>query len=262
MANPMPDLAPFHGFLIDLDGTLIRGEETVAGAADLLEATGGHFVIVSNNSTDTPDTLSPRLVRSGLPIPPGRILLAGTLALERIALRRPGARVLLLASAALHQHARLLGLRPEETEPEIVLVARDDRLTYARLAAAANAVLAGAELVITNPDLTHPGTGGSVVPETGAIAAALLACTGPVPRLLVGKPEPALFAAGLARLGTPAGRTLVIGDNPATDAAGAAKVNLPYILVGPHQGVSVKELARDLAESRRRRIGALEPCAE
>lgn len=249
--DAMHDFHHYQGFLIDLDGTLIRGAEIVEGAAELLQATAGQFVVVSNNSSDTPVELSQKLCRGGLPVPADRILLAGTLAVEQIAAQQPRARVQILGSAALHRHALDRGLMPVEADADIVLVARDEALGYARLAAAANAVRAGARLFIANPDLTHPGPAGSIVPETGAIAAALLACTGQVPRTLVGKPEPALFTAGLAILGTPANRTLVIGDNPATDAAGAEKMHLPFILVGVHQDMMLAQLARRLADSRR-----------
>lgn len=248
----MYELDHYQGFLIDLDGTLIRGAEIVDGAAELLRMIGNRYVVVSNNSSDTPETLAFKLRRGGLPVPAERILLAGALAAEETARTRPGARVLILGSDVLHRHARDRGLLPVESNPDIVLVARDETLSYARLATAANAVRTGAELVIANPDMTHPGVSGSVVPETGAIAAALLACTGPVPRTVIGKPEPALFAAGLKLLGTPVEHTLVVGDNPATDAAGAAKLGLPCILVGDGQGLTLVDLGRRLAGAGRR----------
>lgn len=218
-----------RGWLIDLDGTLVCGGRPVAGADVFLKACDERFVIVSNDAEHTPAELARDLRRLGLNVPARRIVLAGTVALKDIAARRPGARVLMLASEGLMCHARGIGLKPVTTLPEIVFLGRDRRFTHTRLALAANAVRAGAELVVANPDLVHPGPDGSVVPETGALLAALLACTGPVPYRVVGKPEPALFEEGLALLGLPKREAAMLGDNPRTDGEGACRFGLRYV---------------------------------
>lgn len=221
--------AEIRGWLIDLDGTLVCGGRPLAGAAGFLQACGERFVIVSNDGEHTPAELAGDLARVGLDVPAGRIVLAGAVALKQIAARRPGASVLMLASEGLTRHAREIGLRPVSTRPEIIFLGRDRRFTHRRLALAANAVRDGAELVVANPDLVHPGPDGSVVPETGALLAALLACTGPVPYRVVGKPEPALFEEGLALLGLPKREVAMLGDNPRTDGEGARRFGLRYI---------------------------------
>ncbi len=165
----------------------------------------------------------------GLDVPAGRIVLAGATALREIAARRPRARVLMLASEGLTRHARDVGLRPVRTQPHIVFLGRDRRFSHRRLEMAANVVRAGAELVVANPDLVHPGPGGSIVPETGALLAALLASTGPVSYRVVGKPEPALFEAGLALLGLPRCDVAMLGDNPRTDGEGARRFGIRYV---------------------------------
>lgn len=218
-----------RGWLIDLDGTLLCGGRAMPGAHAFLEACAGRFVVVSNDAEHTPAELASNLRRIGFDVPADRIVLAGTVGLDEMAVRRPGARVLALASDSLLRHARERGLTPVRTRPDIVFLGRDRRFSHARLALAANAVRAGAELVVANPDLVHPGPGGTIVPETGALLAALLACTGPVNYRLVGKPEPALFAAGLALLGLPKRAVAMLGDNPRTDGEGARRFGLRYV---------------------------------
>lgn len=220
-----------RGWLIDLDGTLVCGGRAMPGAQAFLEACAGRFVVVSNDAEHTPAELAGELRQLGLDVPASRIVLAGAIALDDIATRRPGARVLVLASDALVRHAREHGLTPVRTQPDIVFLGRDRRFSHARLALAANAVRAGAELVVANPDLVHPGPDGTIVPETGALLAALLACTGPVSYRLVGKPEPALFAAGLALLCLPKRVVAMLGDNPRTDGEGARRFGLRYVEV-------------------------------
>lgn len=220
-----------RGWLIDLDGTLVCGGQAMPGAGAFLRACAGRFVVVSNDAEHTPEELASGLRRMGLDVPARRIVLAGAIALDDIAARRPGARVLVLASDSLLRHARECGLVPVRMRPDVVFLGRDRRFNHARLARAANAVRAGAELVVANPDLVHPGPDGAVVPETGALLAALLACTGPVNYRLVGKPEPTLFAAGLALLGLPKRMVAMLGDNPRTDGEGARRFGLRYVEV-------------------------------
>lgn len=223
-----------RGVLLDLDGTLVAGETCLPGAAALLARVAGRAAIVSNDAEHTPTQMAARLRRLGLALPRSRILLAGALAIDSLARERPGARVLLLASRALGRYAEQRGLRlvpplPGAGAAEVVMLGRDRAFSYARLQAAANAVRAGAALLACNPDHTHPGHAGGIVPETGALLAAVLACTGPVPVRVFGKPEPSLFHAGMAALGTTPQETIMLGDNPATDGAGALRLGLGFV---------------------------------
>ncbi|CAH1678496.1 putative Acid sugar phosphatase [Hyphomicrobiales bacterium] len=222
-------LDDIRGWLVDLDGTLVRGGLALPGAGDFLDAFADRYVIVSNDAEHTPLELSRSLKRLGLNVPADRIVLAGAWAIDGIAAERPGARVLMLASRGLMRYARARGLVPVQEWPDFVFLGRDRLFTYERLAIAANAVRAGAKLVVANPDLVHPGADGRVVPETGALLAALLACTGPVSYRLVGKPQTALFDAGLALLGLPRHAVAMVGDNPATDGEGARRAGLRYV---------------------------------
>lgn len=217
------------GYLVDLDGTLMSGRVALPGAVELVQRLGERLVIVSNDAEHTPAQLAGRLNAARLPVPAERIVLAGTTALELVAAEQPRAKVLLVASIALRRYARYLGLEVTDERPDVVVLARDRHFTYAKLMSAANAVRAGARLVVSNPDRTHPGQGGEAVPETGALAAAVLACTGPVPHRIVGKPEPTLFLKGLALLGIARHAGVVVGDNPETDGAGAIRLGLRYV---------------------------------
>lgn len=218
-------------YLIDLDGTLIRGGAPLPFAASLIESLKGRFVVLSNDAEHMPEQLSRTLRAMNLHIPPERIVLAGATAVDLVAREMPGARVMLLASTVLRTYARRLGIELVETGGDAVLLGRDRQFSFTRLAAAANAVREGAELIIANPDRTHPGKDGSVVPETGALLSAILACAGDVPYRVIGKPEPPMFWKALALLGASADDTLMIGDNIETDARGALRVGMRFVHV-------------------------------
>ncbi|SEP64072.1 Haloacid Dehalogenase Superfamily Class (subfamily) IIA/haloacid dehalogenase superfamily, subfamily IA, variant 1 with third motif having Dx(3-4)D or Dx(3-4)E [Devosia sp. YR412] len=227
------NFAAHRGFLIDLDGTLASGLHLLPGARDLLAATADRFAIVSNDSEHTPDQLARRFREWRLPLPPERIVLAGVTALEAAAERYPGSRLVLLGSPALRRMARNMGFELVERNAQVVIVARDRQFTYAKLAMAARAVRDGADVLVAAPDLSHPGADGYLVPEAGALAAALFAVTGPVPHRVIGKPQPELFRHACRSIGIAPEHCVVIGDNPRTDGAGASGLGVPFWQVVP-----------------------------
>jgi HAD superfamily hydrolase (TIGR01450 family) len=227
------EIGACSGFMVDLDGTLIDAAGPRPGARRFVERYGDRLLVLSNNSTDTPESLSRRLRGFDLPIPADRLLLAGCFAVDVVAKDRPGACLQLIGTETLLAYALARGLScAGAAAAEIVLVARDPLLTYAKLAAAANAIRLGARFYATNPDATHPGPAGTLVPETGALTAAVAMAAGRLPDHVFGKPDATFVAEGLRRLGSGRARTLVIGDNPDTDGRGAAALGLGFVHIG------------------------------
>lgn len=243
-------LAQARHLLIDLDGTLIREDEPLPGARELLAQFRDRYVIVSNNSTHTAEGVARRLSRMGLKVAPEHIVLAGELAVAHMRREHPHARILLAGSPALLRHAFSRGCELVKAEAEFVLLALDPFFNRARLALMANELRRGARLVVSNSDDNHPGPAGTVVPETGALMAALVSASGVQPWRVIGKPGPLLFEEGLRRLGAAPAGTLVIGDNPATDALGAAQLGMACLLVGSHPRAEAPTLAALLREAR------------
>lgn len=223
------------GVLIDLDGTLVRGGRPVPGSPELIRSLGRRAIVVSNNSSHTPADLSEQLSRLGIDISPPCLLLAGDVALRTLRREYADAAVLLCANEAMTEHAAAMGIQLVlgEGRPDIVLLTRDDTFTYKKLCRAVDAVRSGARLVAANPDLTHPGLEGRVVPETGALLQSLLACPGVEVHLTIGKPEPFLLLEGARRLGRPISACVMVGDNPATDGVGAKRLGMRCLLVDP-----------------------------
>lgn len=238
-----------NAYLVDLDGTLIRGGAALPFAASLLDSLGGRFAVLSNDAEHMPEQLSRSLRAMNLHVPPERIVLAGATAIDLVAREMPGASVMLLASTVLRTYARRLGIELVESGGDVVLLGRDRLFSFTRLAAAANAVRDGAQLIVANPDRTHPGKDGMVVPETGALLAAILACTGEVRYRIIGKPEPPMFWKALSLLGAEAESTVVIGDNVETDARGALRVGMSFVHVDEWvaRGLLPAQLQRDHA---------------
>lgn len=248
-------LARARHLLVDLDGTLVRQQEAIAGAAELLAHFDGRYAIVSNNSTHTAPGLAQRLRRLGLRVPADRIVLAGEMAVRQLVREHPDARVMMVASPALQRYARTMGCQLVQADAEFVLLALDMRFSHARLALAVNELLRGARLVASNADVTHPGAHGRVVPETGALLAAVVAASGVQPLRITGKPAPSLFEEGLRRLDARPEDTVVVGDNPLTDAEGARRLGMACVLVGQAPGAVAPSVAGLFAAA----VGPAEP---
>lgn len=225
-------LEDYDAILCDLDGCLVSGPRVLPGAEALLARAGARLIVLSNNSTDTPATLSARLAGMGLAVPAGRIVLAGTAALEALARERE-VRLCLYGSPALHRHAIGLGLQLDRQRPSHVLLTRDERFSYADLRRCVGMLRRGARLLVANPDESHPGPDGDPVPETGSLLAAIRSVLPGLDYTVIGKPEPGLYHHALARLPAGRRRVLAIGDTPATDGAGAARLGFDLLLVGP-----------------------------
>ncbi|PTQ08862.1 HAD family hydrolase [Sphingomonas oleivorans] len=235
-------IAQADGILIDWDGCIALANRPQAKALAFLARHRERIAIVSNNSTHLPEDFARIMARAGVPIPPERIILAGMEAIRHAATL--GGRAMLLASQRLRAEALSLGLTLSRGETDLVVLLRDTRFTYAKLERATNALRNGARLILANDDLNHPGPHGRIVPETGALLAALEAAVRPaeIATDRIGKPAATLFCRAFDALAVDPRRSVMIGDNPDTDIAGAAALGMDAVLVGPRSGIGLGDL--------------------
>jgi 4-nitrophenyl phosphatase len=233
------DWSSVRGLLIDLDGVVYTGSEPIPGGAGfLVEARrrGVKFLLVTNNSTTSPELVAERLCGMRIEVQPEEILTSAQAAVAYVRARAaPGSRVRVIGEAGLRQAAEEEGfltiVEDGETDVEWVLAGLDRAFTYEKLTSATRAILAGARFVATNADALLPVEGGQVVPGAGSIMAAIQTATAVAP-IVVGKPEPGLFEHGLRRLGGLAPEHVaMIGDRLDTDVVGGKRAGLRTILV-------------------------------
>ena len=242
------ELSACSAILCDLDGCLISGNRVLNGAHEFVDAFREHLWVLSNNSTDTPDTLSGKLFSLGLNIAPDRIVLAGTSMIDLIAGRHSGATIALYGSAVLADYAMNKQLTLSMNAPEIVCITRDETFSYASLNAIIRHLHNGAQLYVSNCDHTHPGEDHRPVAETGALLGAIEKCVPGLEFISVGKPERHMYDAVRARLAGAGGVIVAIGDNPATDGLGAKAIGVPAIIIGSGPDADYRDL-RALVET-------------
>ena len=126
----------------DIDGVLLVSGRAVPGAGALLRRR--RCALVSNNSTHTARTLRGVFAGAGLAAREQDFFLAGEAAVRAVHESFPGKSVLALASGEVLACARrTLPLAGADETPGVVLVCRDETLTFEKLQRAVNALRAG-----------------------------------------------------------------------------------------------------------------------
>lgn len=235
------DLLSGHdALLLDVDGTLIRGNCALPAAAAVLGACrdrGVRLCLVTNNASRTPAEVAAHLGRVGIAVAPTEVLTAAEAAAELLQQRlgevtgRPP-RVVVCGGAGLTQAVTQAGMTalvdpPHEGPIDAVVNGLGPDLTWRHLAAAGYAVASGVPWIASNADLTYPTEHG-LAPGNGTLIAAISAATGRQPDV-AGKPSPVLFQ--IARERTGARCPLVVGDRLDTDIAAAVACGVDSLLV-------------------------------
>jgi ribonucleotide monophosphatase NagD (HAD superfamily) len=107
----------------------------------------------------------------------------------------------------------------------------------------------GADFIVSNVDISHPGSDGERVLETGVLLAAVKACLPGIKYKAIGKPSPLLYQAAMRRISAGRDELLAIGDNPATDREGARRMGVVCVLVGSDPGAHFQDLAEMVRSS-------------
>ncbi|SDT55274.1 4-nitrophenyl phosphatase [Paenibacillaceae bacterium GAS479] len=220
------------GLLLDLDGTIYRGDEVIEGAPELMEAlreAGVPYKYVTNNSSASPAAVAQRLRAMGIPADADEVCTSAQAAAAYAAEHFPGGKIFMVGEEGLAEELEGAGLQLVEEAADAVVQGINRRFTYEQAAAAVRELLSGAAYIMTNPDLLLPSKGG-LFPGAGSIGAMLQAASGVQP-VLIGKPSPVLMDYALGRLGVKREEVWVVGDNLATDIASGDNTGCRTILV-------------------------------
>jgi len=227
------DLAAIKGLLIDMDGVLYRGQAPIPGAGcfiAFLRCQGIAFLLLTNNSSLTPDQYVTKLKAMGIEAHAEEILTSAQATALYLAHQEPeGARVYVIGREGLRRALVEQGFCLVEQDVDYVAVGWDWDLTYAQLKRATLHIRAGARFIATNPDTTFPSEEG-IIPGNGAILAALEVATDVEP-LVIGKPHSTIFQLALAQLNLDVQGIAVLGDRLETDVLGGQRMGLGTLFV-------------------------------
>ena len=138
------------------------------------------------------------------------------------------AAVFLVGGDALRTEMEAVGA-VESHHPDFVVAGIDLSLPLQRLSDAVVHVRNGAQLIVTNPDLTVPIEGG-LRAGAGAVQAFIEAAAA-AEATIIGKPQAGIFQQALSSMGLEAHETIMVGDTIDTDIRGARAAKLRSVLV-------------------------------
>jgi 4-nitrophenyl phosphatase len=222
-------------FLFDLDGVFYKGKETRvkiggAKAVEHLRRRGKLLYILTNNSTDSVETIHRRLSAFDIPAKKEEILTSGLLTAEYLLAKHGKVAYFLVGEAGLEAEMKKLGHRRTIGEDaSFVVVGLDRRVTYEKLDKAARLVRNGAGLVATHSSRLYMYKTGPAL-ATGPLVKAIEFGSGKK-ATVIGKPSPLMFRAALQRAGCTAGESVMIGDQLDTDILGASRAGVDAVLV-------------------------------
>ncbi len=220
-----------RGLILDLDGTVYRGEEAVPGAAEAissLRARGVAIRYVTNRANRTTGEVQRQLQGMGLECGPDEVITSA----EATADFLEPEPVYVIGERGLLEALDRRGFVIDAVSAKTVIVSYDRGFSYDKLATAARLIGNGARFVATNADRGLRIASG-LVPGTGSLVAAVETATGVKP-LIVGKPERLIFDITLRSMGLSAENVVAVGDNLDTDipAGAAAGIRTAFILTG------------------------------
>jgi len=243
--SPVPggDAHPLEGYLLDLDGTVYRGDRAVPGAAGAiaaLRARGRRIAFLTNKPLHSREAYAEKLAELDIPASAADIVTSAAVLAQHLASGTPEARVFAIGEPPLLAELERAGLvlSDDPREVDVVVAAFDRTFDYRKLDIGFQAIKRGARFVATNPDRSCPVDGGEI-PDAAGVIAALEATTGRSVDEVVGKPSLLIVGAALERLGLPADRCAIVGDRLETDMAMGRAAGLTTILT--LTGVTTRE---------------------
>ncbi|GAA0235555.1 HAD-IIA family hydrolase [Haladaptatus pallidirubidus] len=228
-------MATYRGAIVDMDGTLVRGDELLSGTeagVRALRENGISLLLFSNNPTQPPERYVERLGAHGISIDEERVLTSALVTAEFLEAEYDERDAFVVGETYLRDLLRERGftVRNDPDSAELVVGSIDREFDYDELARALWALEDGSPFIGTDPDVTIPAPE-RLVPGSGAIINAIAGVAGREPAHILGKPAPQAGAAALERLSVPAEDCLVIGDRLDTDIALGEHIGATTVLV-------------------------------
>jgi len=230
-----------QGLILDIDGTVLRGDRTIPGAKETISELRrqGYPVVFVTNALESPDKQAVRLTSVGVNVMAKEIITAPQVLKAYLSEHMPNATINVISDSPLPEELGLdFRISDDPEEIEAIIVSCDRNLTYQKIEIGFQALRRGARFLAVNADPSCPLPGGEI-PDAGAVIGALEGCSGREPELVVGKPSPLIVKASLERLKLSASQCLVVGDSLESDISMGQQAGMRTALV--LTGVTRKE---------------------
>jgi NagD protein len=228
-------------YIIDMDGVIYQGSQLIPGAAEFvarLRSASAKFLFLTNASNRTPAELSHKLAGLGITVEESRFYTAALATAAFLAKQKPNGTAYVIGDAGLFSALYGVGYVVSELNPDYVVIGESRSYNYEMIEKAIRFIRGGARFIGTNPDVTGPAEGGSIIPACAALAAPIQLATGRKP-YYIGKPNPLMMRIAVQRLNDHSENCILIGDRMDTDIeAGIESGMITYLVLSgvTHRG--------------------------
>lgn len=230
-----PDLSSKELFLFDLDGVFYKGKERriKIGGTKIVRALRERkkkLLVLTNNSTDSTETVWSRLIETGVPVRKNEILTSSVVTAQHLRSKYGKVSYFLVGERGLETEMRRLGHRRVSGDrADFVVVGLDRHLSYDKLNQATTVARNGAPIVATHISALYMARDGPAM-ATGPIVRALEYAASKK-SIEVGKPATLMFRVALRDADCHAKDAVMVGDQIDTDIEGAVRAGIDAILV-------------------------------
>ncbi|MFC7056953.1 HAD-IIA family hydrolase [Halovenus salina] len=223
------------GAIVDLDGTVYRGETLLPGAADgvdALRSVGLDILFFSNNPVRDSAAYATYLTELGIQTKPDEACSSGVVTTEFLRENHPSDQIYFIGDERLQDQLRGSGVQLTTIpgEADVLLVSWTPTFGYTDLQAALD-VDESVPFYGTDPDRTFPDEDGRKVPGSGAMIGSVAETIGREPDAILGKPSETALEYALNRLDTDPESCLVVGDRLDTDLLLGDRAGMTTVLV-------------------------------
>lgn len=211
----------YQGIVFDVDGTVVRENTPIPGAAAGLTAVdeaGLDRVFLSNNPAAVPAAYEDRFADAGFAVDAEEVFTAGTVTTDYLADEHADDDLFVIGEPGLKSQFETaeLSLTSEPAAADVLVASIDSEFSYETKCDAVVAGDAASEFVGTDPDMVYPQDGPDL-PGSGSIIHAVEGVAEREVDVICGKPSDLARRTALDYLGVPAAECLVVGDRLNTD---------------------------------------------
>ena len=226
--------AAYEAAIVDLDGTVYRGERLIPGADDGIRALREAIpavVFLSNKAIERRDDYARKLTNLGIPTDPRDVINSGWVTARYVADRYGDRVAYVVGEEPLLDELHDAGVETTRDEPgELLVVSMDRYFTYEKLELAMRTLANGTPFLATNPDRTCPTETG-VIPDAAGMIGAVEGVTGRSVDRVLGKPSGDVVDLVLERVGARPADCVLVGDRLETDIQMGAQAGMTTVLV-------------------------------
>lgn len=221
-----------EALLIDVGGTLMRGDQAIEGAADFLfelKKNRVPFFITVNNVAESTQEVLQKLKMAGCGVTLEQMITASQAAIA-FAQRQNVRSVRVMGTATQAQEWTEAGFDTTTEKPDAMVLGLDTQMNYYTLTQAMRAIHRGA-FCIALSDTTFHMVDDGVAPGVGPVVQYLREVTGKYPDAICGKPHRTMMDYVSQRVGVPAAHIAIVGDQLTADMKMAEEYGMVSALV-------------------------------